>query len=191
MDRTAKGRPATASRTRSIAYVGLTVAVLAVSAWVTVPFGPVPFTLQTFAVVFAVLALSPKEAVASIAGYLALGAVGLPVFSGMRGGLGVLAGPTGGFLWGFLLGVALAALLHAVPKRPSAAVDFAAGAVAVGACYVCGWAQYMTVMGAGPLEALLVTVAPFVIIDVVKIGAAVGVANAVARAAGRAPRPAS
>ena len=91
----------TASRTRSVAFVGLTIALMSVSAWVSVPLGPVPFTLQTFVMVFALLALAPKECLAAIAGYLILGGVGLPLFSSMRGGLGVLAGPTGGFLWGF------------------------------------------------------------------------------------------
>ena len=173
-----------ASRTRSIARVGLTIAVLAVSAWITVPLGPVPFTLQTFAIVFALVALSPRESVAAVAGYLALGAIGLPVFSGMRGGIGMLAGPTGGFLWGFLVGVAAAAVLLAVMRRRGGAVDFAAGAVAVVVCYACGWAQYMAVMGAGPVEALVVTIAPFVLIDAVKLAAAVATARAVVRATG-------
>ena len=101
-------KTAAGSRTRSIAFVALTVAITAVSAWVTVPLGPVPFTLQIFAVAFMVLVLQPKEAVAAITAYLVLGAVGVPVFSGMRGGNGVLAGATGGFLWGYLLGVGLA-----------------------------------------------------------------------------------
>ena len=92
----------TASRTRSVAFVGLTIALMSVSAWVSVPLGPVPFTLQTFVMVFALLALAPKECLAAIAGYLILGGVGLPLFSSMRGGLGVLAGPvfSGAFSWG-------------------------------------------------------------------------------------------
>lgn len=96
-------------RTRSVVFVGLTIAIMAVSAWVVVPLGPIPFTLQMFAITFAIVVLSPKEAIAAITGYLLLGAVGVPVFSGMRGGIGVLAGPTGGFLWGYLFGVAAAA----------------------------------------------------------------------------------
>ncbi|EOS50733.1 biotin transporter BioY [Adlercreutzia caecimuris] len=107
---TVRTKTSASARTRSVAFVGLAIAIIAVSAWVTVPLGPIPFTLQMFAVTFAVVVLSPKEAIASIAGYLLLGAVGVPVFSGMRGGIGVLAGPTGGFLWGYLLGVAAAAL---------------------------------------------------------------------------------
>lgn len=99
-----------AQRTRSVAFVGLTIAIMAVSAWVVVPIGPIPFTLQMFAITFAVVVLSPKEAIAAITGYLLMGAVGVPVFSGMRGGIGVLAGPTGGFLWGYVFGVAAASL---------------------------------------------------------------------------------
>jgi len=115
---TVRTKTSASARTRSMAFVGLAIAIIAVSAWVTVPLGPIPFTLQMFAVTFAVVVLSPKEAIASIAGYLLLGAVGVPVFSGMRGGIGVLAGPTGGFLWGYLLGVAAAALfLYVVRTR--------------------------------------------------------------------------
>lgn len=115
---TARTKTSATARTRSVAFVGLTIAIMAVSAWVTVPLGPIPFTLQMFAITFAVVVLTPGEAMAAIAGYLLLGAVGVPVFSGMRGGIGVLAGPTGGFLWGYLFGVAAAVLfLHVVRGR--------------------------------------------------------------------------
>lgn len=101
------------SRARSCAAVGLSVALIAVCSWFAVPIGPVPFTLQMFAIPFVLCVLRPGEAIAAIAAYLALGAVGVPMFSGMRGGLGVLMGPTGGFLIGYLLGVVLAVLfLH-------------------------------------------------------------------------------
>ena len=89
-----KTRSEATQRTRSVVFVGLTIAIMAVSAWVVVPLGPIPFTLQMFAITFAIVVLSPKEAIAAITGYLLLGAVGVPVFSGMRGGIGVLAGPT-------------------------------------------------------------------------------------------------
>ncbi|MEC4271773.1 biotin transporter BioY [Adlercreutzia sp. R25] len=105
-----KTRSATSQRARSVAFVGLAIAIMAVSAWVVVPLGPIPFTLQMFAITFAIVVLKPKDAMVAIAGYLLLGAVGVPVFSGMRGGIGVLAGPTGGFLWGYLIGVPVASL---------------------------------------------------------------------------------
>ena len=94
-------KTAAGSRTRSIAFVALTVAITAVSAWVTVPLGPVPFTLQIFAVAFMVLVLQPKEAVAAITAYLVLGAVGVPVLANFSGGIDKFVGPTGGFLISF------------------------------------------------------------------------------------------
>ena len=202
-------RVAGSSRTRSIAFVGLTIAVMAVSAWVTIPLGPVPFTLQMFAMAFAVVVLTPREAIAAIAGYLALGAVGVPVFSGMRGGIGVLAGPTGGFIWGFLFGIAAAALLlHVVRSRttwgdkrawdadvaknsglPAAKrlaafvrvsiVELIACALFTGVPYLCGWAQFMAVTGAAPEAAFLTCIAPFIMVDAVKILAAVACARVV------------
>ena len=104
------------SRTRSVAYVGMTVALLAVSAWIALPLGPVPFTLQTFVLAFSLMVLRPGECLAALGAYLLLGAAGVPVFSGMRGGIGMILGATGGFLWGFLLG-AVAALAYCFRKR--------------------------------------------------------------------------
>ena len=181
---------AVASRTRSIAFTGLTIAIMAVSAWVTVPLGPVPFTLQIFAFAFAILVLQPKECLAAVIGYLILGAVGVPVFSGMRGGIGVLAGPTGGFLWGYLLGAAAALAVLIVLRRrfgteeprsgaKGLAVDVVAALVFVAVSYVCGWVQYMAVAGVGPEAAFATTIAPFVIVDVVKTVAAALCARAV------------
>lgn len=158
---------------------------MAVSAWVTVPIGPVPFTLQMFAVTFAILVLTPRQAIGAIAGYLALGAIGVPVFSGMRGGIGVLMGPTGGFLWGYLLGVAVAAALLALFRgrgKDNFAIGVLCGVVFTVIAYACGWFQYMFVAGVGPVESLIVTVAPFIVVDLVKIVAATAAARAVIRA---------
>ncbi len=192
----AKRRAKGSSRTRSIAFVGLSIAMLAVSAWISIPVGPVPFTLQTFVVVFAFLVLSPRECVAALTGYLALGAVGLPMFSSMRGGIGVLAGPTGGFLWGFLLGAAAAivlrfALSSIVRRRGASAssgkgaatcamgIDLAAGFLFLAVTYLCGWVQLVAVAAIGPEAAFVAAVGPFVPIDAVKLVAAVLCARAV------------
>ena len=87
---------------RDMVLCALFAAILAVSAWLTVP-GEVPFTLQTFGVFAALGLLGGKRGTIAIALYLVLGAVGLPVFSGFRGGFGVLLGTTGGYISGFLL----------------------------------------------------------------------------------------
>ena len=74
---------------------------MAVCAWISIPIGYIAFTMQTFAVSLSLFTLGGKWGTVSIFVYLLLGAVGLPVFSGFRGGLGMLLGVTGGYLWGF------------------------------------------------------------------------------------------
>lgn len=175
----------TASRARSLAFIALAVALIAVSAWVTIPIGPIPLTLQMFAITLAILVLAPKQAIAAIACYLLLGAIGVPVFSGMRGGIGVLAGPTGGFLIGYLFGVALASVVLALFHRrgvDNLAVGILAGVIFTLVAYLCGWAQYMVVAHVGAAASFAVTVAPFIVVDLVKIVAAAFVARAVVRA---------
>jgi biotin transport system substrate-specific component len=78
------------------------IGVLTASAYVSVPFFPVPLTMQTLAVLLLGGLLGPTVAVSSVAGYLAIGAMGAPVFHNGLGGLAVLAGPTAGYLIGFI-----------------------------------------------------------------------------------------
>lgn len=182
-----------ASRTRSIAFVGLTIAIMGVSAWVAIPFGPVLLTLQMFALMFAIMVLTPKQCMAAIAGYLVLGAVGLPMFSGMRGGIGMLMGPTGGYLWGYLLGAVAALLVREALGRAMGgakslggtkafAVDMMACLAFIAVTYVCGCFQYAAVVGVDLAAAFAVTIAPFAVPDVLKAVAAVLCARAVKRA---------
>ena len=193
-ERTARGAKGTAAstrgRTRSIAFVGLTIALMGVSAWVAIPFGPILLTLQMFALMFALLALAPRECLAAITGYLVLGAVGLPMFSGMRGGIGMLLGPTGGYLWGYLLGAMAglavrAALRHLGGAKQAGwrawAVDLAACLTFIVVTYACGCVQYAAVAGVDLAASFAVTIVPFAIPDLVKAVAAVACARAVTR----------
>ena len=67
-----------------------------------VPGSPVPLSLATFAVYLTGMILGTKQGVLSVLVYLFLGTVGLPVFSGFSGGIGILLGPTGGYLLGYI-----------------------------------------------------------------------------------------
>ncbi len=186
------------SRSRSIAYVALSVVLMAVGAWITVPFGPVPFTLQTFAVMFALFALVPTEALAAIACYLVLGAAGLPVFAGFKGGIASLLGPTGGFIVGFLVAAAIALAVAYLVRNVSffsatesknflgakiSAGDLARnilmGVVFLAVLYVFGWAWLAISAGMSVEAAFVAAVAPFVPIDACKMVLAVLVAQAV------------
>lgn len=163
--------------THDIAYAGAAVALLAVSAWVTVPVGPVPFTLQTMAVTFVALSMTPRRAMTSICCYVLVGAVGVPVFSGFRGGVGVIAGPTGGFVIGFVFGVAAAGAILA--WRRTRLTEGLAAFVAVAVSYLLGWAWLMVSAHLGAVAALMAGCVPFVIPDVVKVFVGVEVARAV------------
>ncbi len=101
IERTARGQAAT----RALLTAGLVAAgvgVLTAGAWLSAPFYPVPLTMQTLAVLLVGGLLGPRLGVSTVAAYLAAGAMGAPVFHSGLGGLAVLAGPTGGYLVGFL-----------------------------------------------------------------------------------------
>jgi len=88
---------------RDLTLIALFTALTAVCAWISVPV-PAPFvqfTMQTFAVFAVLLVLGGKRGTYAVTAYLLLGAVGAPVFSNFRGGLGVLLGTTGGYILGF------------------------------------------------------------------------------------------
>lgn len=96
---TAGNNPA---RTRQLTHIGLSLALITVCTWITIPF-TIPFTLQTFAIFTIFGLLGGKKGTLTILCYLLIGCAGLPVFSGARGGPAALLGNTGGYLVGFLV----------------------------------------------------------------------------------------
>ena len=172
--------------TRQICRVGISVALLAVFAAITVPLGPVPFTLQTMALALLPVAIGWRAATCSVALYLLLGAVGLPVFSGFSGGLGHLLGPTGGFLWGFLAGTALGGALCRAAGRSRAGEALGVVAMLL-TSYAAGTMQLALVMGVSAPAAATMAVLPFVGPDALKLAAGVSAGRAVRRALGAAP----
>lgn len=172
-------------RVRNLVSAALVTALLAAAGWISIPLGTVPVTLQVFAVVLAALLLPPRWAAASLGVYLAMGTIGVPVFASGTAGLGVVLGPTGGYVIGFVLAAPLAALVRRALERGGAAqlvADAAAGVVAVAVIYALGWAQLAAVAHLSALQALLAGVAPFVAPDAIKAAVAITVASAVRRA---------
>ena len=180
------GHSARRTRTRSMVAAALLTAVMAASGWVSIPIpGAVPLTLQIFGVVLAALLLAPQWAAASMAVYVLLGAVGVPIYAGGQGGLGVLLGPTGGYLTGFVLAAYLGALIRtrvAERRLHQLASDIAASAVVILVVYSVGWAQLAFVLHLAPLSAFVAGVAPFLVPDVIKAAVAIVIATAVRRA---------
>ena len=87
---------------RDMTLCALFAALLCICAWLSLPIADIAFTMQTFGILLTLGILGGKRGTLSILVYLALGAVGLPVFSGFQGGIGSLLGVTGGYLTGFL-----------------------------------------------------------------------------------------
>ena len=137
-------------------------ALLAVCAWICIPVGDIAVTLQTFGVALALLLLGGKWGTVSIGIYLLLGAVGLPVFSGFRGGIGALAGVTGGFLWGFLASGLVYWGFERFGKIPAILA-------AIITCYGCGCFWFCLYSGGGLVLVLLRCVVPFLIPDAAKL----------------------
>lgn len=156
------------------------------SAWVTVPLGPVPFTLQTFVLALLPQVMLTRDALFTVVVYLLLGAVGVPVFSGLQGGVGVLLGPTGGYLMGFAAGMPVAGAVAHANVMPRRARGVAAGIALLAVSYVLGTIQLMNVYALDAPAALAVAVVPFVVPDVAKVALSVGVAERVNRALGAA-----
>lgn len=90
-------------KARNMVLCALFAALLTVCAWISIPTADIAFTLQTLGVFLTLGLLGGKRGTAAICVYLCMGAIGLPVFTGFRGGLGVLMGATGGYIAGFLV----------------------------------------------------------------------------------------
>ena len=148
--------------TRKLTRCALFAAMMALCAWIGIPLGHTVFTMQTFGVLLALGILGGKRGTISILCYLLLGAAGLPVFSGFRGGIGAILGPTGGYLWGFLC-TGLVFWLLEKWSRPAA---MAAG---IAVCYACGTLWYMTYTGGALAAVLAQTVLPYLIPDALKL----------------------
>ncbi len=121
-------------RIRRLAYAAEFAALFGLASFFVIPVGPVPITLQVLLIAFVGLFLGPRTAVLAVILYLLAGAVGLPIFAGGKAGLGVLFGPSGGYLVGFLFLAFIAGL-----ARKTGTVGTLVGlVVAVTACHACG-----------------------------------------------------
>ncbi|MFP4010576.1 MAG: biotin transporter BioY [Spirochaetaceae bacterium] len=155
---------------------------ITVGAYIAVPLpvSPVPIVLQNFFVLLAALLLPVRWATASVALYLALGAVGLPVFAAARGGLAHFAGPTGGYLIGFLPAVAVGSLIAGAPTpHTRLRHDVAAVTTATVLVYAVGTPWMAVVMDMNAPAALAAGVLPFLPGDALKAVVAVLAARAV------------
>ena len=152
---------------RDLTSIAMMSVIIAVCSWLTVPF-VVPFTMQTFAVFFALEYLGGRRGIAAVALYILLGIVGLPVFSGFTGGVGHLMGPTGGFIIGFIL----SAMIYWLGERfisDNVRRHIALMLICLAACYALGTVWFAMVYKTSIFAALCSCVFPFIVPDIIKI----------------------
>lgn len=171
----------------SMAQIGLFAAVLVVLSQISIPLPTgIPITLQTFAVALAAYTLGWKRGTLSVAVFLALGAVGIPVFANFTGGIAKFVGVTGGYLWGFLPMALLCGLaMEQWKKEPSAKSRILCVVLSIAGlagCHIPGVFQFSLVSGSSPLHAFLLASAPYLLKDGVSLIAAFGLAMAVQKA---------
>lgn len=151
--------------TQKIVYTALFVALIAVCAIIQVPIGLVPISLATLAVILSGLILGPWLGLLATLCYLLLGLVGVPIFAGFKGGLSVIAGPTGGYLIGYLA----IALFSGLFRRKNAVLAVAGIIIGNFLCYLLGTLRFLSVTDYALKNALAVCVWPFLPGDAMKI----------------------
>ncbi len=151
---------------------GIFAAIICVLSFINFPFGAVSVSMATLGIMLVGCVLPPLESAMSSVTYILIGVIGIPVFSGGSGGIGVLFGPTGGYIWSYpLLAAIVSAFCQIRTKKKSYKYIFAFIGCLVGSiiCYTLGAFQYTLVTGSSAYMALFVCVIPFVPIDVLKM----------------------
>lgn len=153
------------SKTLRIVMAGVFAAIIAVLTLITIPtpWG-VPFTLQTFIIALCGYICGAKWGTVSVAVYVAVGLVGAPVFAGFKGGFGVLMGPTGGYIIGFITMVFLCGLNS--EKLYMRAVFSLLGLLS---CHLLGSLWFAFVTSTSILEAFAIASLPYILKDVISV----------------------
>lgn len=165
--------------TKDIVYTAVAVALMAVCSWISIP-TTVPVTLQTFAVFLTVLLLGGFRGTIAILVYIMMGGIGIPVFAGFSGGLSTLAGPTGGYIVGFIASSLIMWMFENISKKRYwlKIVSMLLGLIA---CYALGtlWFMHTYTAKDGSSATLMMTlgwcVFPFIIPDLIKLAVALGI----------------
>lgn len=159
------------NKTRSIIRSSLFAGLTAVGGILSfpLPFSPVPLSLQSFFTLAAGIVLGPKYGAFSQLVYLLLGALGLPVFANRQGGFYHLFGPTGGFLWGFVLAAYVIGYLHEKQGKKKLRSLFFTLLTGLILIYLVGVLGLHLSLGISIKQGLLLGVFPFLVGDMVKL----------------------
>ena len=158
--------------------IAVMTAVLCILGPIVIPIGPVPLSLATFGILLAAYILGPVQGAGAVLLYIAMGAIGLPVFSGFQGGFAKIAGPTGGYLAGYFL-LALIAGWFIYKYYDIIIMQFIGMCLGTAVLYALGTAWLAHVTGMSFTEALAAGVLPFIPGDIIKMILAAFIGRAV------------
>ena len=154
-------------KTKKLIYCALFAAIIAIMSQIAVPIQPIPLNMGIFGVLLCGGLLGKKYSAASVIVYILLGMVGVPVFSGFRGGLGVIAGPTGGYIAGYIIIAFITGMVCEKTRKIKYMALFMTLSGILG--YVVGTAWYCILMKTNIVSALMLCVIPFIPGDLVKV----------------------
>lgn len=166
---------------KNLAKTGVITACLCVLAPISVPIGAIPVSLATFVIYLAACIFDVKTSTFAVAAYILLGVCGLPVFSGYRGGAGVIFGATGGYIIGYIPLAVIVSLFKEI-KNGGCLQSFSGIVVGTAVLYALGTVWYCFVSGTAFIPALSACVIPFLPFDAVKAVIAVLISRPVSKA---------
>ncbi len=175
------------SRVRDVALILIGVAIVAVLAQVYVPIKPVPFTGQTFGVLLVGGALGFRRGALSLALYLVLGAIGLPIFAEARSGIDVVLGASGGYIVGFVIAAAVLGRLAELGWDRQIVGSFAAMLIGTAITYAVGLPWLAVVARLSLQDTIASGLTPFLAWDAAKLAVAAGLFPAAWWLVGRRP----
>lgn len=146
----------------SLTFTALFTAIICVTAQISFATPTIPLTLQILGICLCGYTLPIKQSLAAVVTYLLMGAVGLPVFSNFRGSVQVLLGPTGGFLFGFII---LAFFCSLAKSCKTTLLKIILSGVGILLCHIVGVLQYSIITGNGIWVSFLSSSLPFILKD--------------------------
>ena len=155
------------NKTYSLTLIALGAALVAALSPFQIPLGPIPITLQTLAIGLIATIYRPKEATLAIVLYLLLGAIGLPVFAGGKGGFQAVCGPTAGFLVFFPIRAFVTSII--AQRKQNAVRLFIANLLGEVALFIGGVIGFILITHADFSKAINLVVLPFILPDLIKI----------------------
>ncbi|MHB8129149.1 MAG: biotin transporter BioY [Mobilitalea sp.] len=169
--------------TKDLVMTAMFTAVICVMAQISISTQPIPFTLALFAIFLTGALLSPRYAFLSVLVYLLLGAFGVPVFAGLKGGIQNLTGMTGGYLMAYPLMAFVTSLFYKYIKKYKIFALAIGMLVSLFLCYLIGTVWFSFITGTDFYKSLTLCVFPFILFDLLKIFLAISISTVIRKTA--------